>query len=100
MTFQNNDGYHTKVFERIRFATTHHVKKANICRHHSYWAINMPKHDKTFVDSTRIGQYMPKYDKHLYTLLLLGNQSQNLTTEHQNSFLKKFNLTRLWTSSL
>jgi len=75
MTFQNTDGYHTKVFERIQFATTHHVKMVNICRHCSYWTINMPKHDKTFADPTRIGQYMPKYDKHLYTLPLLGNQS-------------------------
>jgi hypothetical protein len=57
---------------------------ANICRHHFCWTINMPKHDKTIVDPNHFVQYMTKYDKHLYTLPLLDNQGQNLTTEHQN----------------
>jgi hypothetical protein len=74
-SFQNSDGYYTKVLERIHFATTHNVKMANIGRHRSYWTINRPKHDKTFVDPTLIGQYTPKYDENLYTLPLLGDQS-------------------------
>jgi hypothetical protein len=69
MTLQNTAGYHTIVFEQTQFATTHQVEMANICRHHSYWTINTSKHDKTFVDTTLIGQYMPIYDRHLSTLL-------------------------------